>query len=773
MVILQSFGNQKLKPMESGKIRLFWLLISMSNICLAQNPTVQDCLGAIPVCDQIYSETNSYTGNGNFPNEINPNTDCTRGENNSVWYVFTANDNGSLGFLITPNDVSDDYDWTLFDITNAACSEIYDNPGLVVSCNAAGDIGCHGPTGATGGSIYSIQGFGCNAVTPSVFDGNNPFNALIPMQTGNTYVLMINNWTGSTNGYTIDFGLSTGIGIFDEIKPEITSVSTPFRCNQDGITVLFSEFIQCSSIDGSNFELTGPGGPYSLSLSSFSCDNGGDHDRIFNLTITPPIASRGDFTLNLISNQIDQVLDLCNNPADPTSWDFSVDSPISIDVSIGSDTTLLCDGNTLILTTDLDNILHYSWSDGSMAPYFPVTTGGIYGVTVENVCGFGNDELEVIVQYDAPTVELGSDQVHCPGEVVQLDATNDLSTYVWQDGSDAPIYSVNQSGIYTVAVTNSCGIVSDEINIDYIQAINLDLGSDVILCKGDSLVINVANPDATSYLWQDGSTAFKRSIHQTGIYRVTIETDCEVQTDSIQVTFIDDMPITPQNDTTLCFGASITYDYSVPGATYVWQDGSTDPSYLVDQTGEYAVTINTKCNVLSDHIFVVVLDSIQTEIGQDTFLCPGDRIILDASSGTLSDYQWMDGLTQVTREVTKPGVYSVRVSNQCEEVFDQLTVHECEHCHIFVPNIFSPNEDGINDKVRPLSDCELLGYTFQIFDRWGNLIYQSSNPSEGWDGTFNGHSSNSGVYVWQLHYGVIENNQKREEVVTGSVAIVR
>ncbi len=759
--------------MRSKKITFIFFVLAIAHLTFAQTPTVQDCLGAIPVCEQVYSETVSATGDGNIHNEINTSISCTAGELNSTWYVFTANDNGGLGFVITPNNLNDDYDWALYDITNASCNQISSNSSLQVSCNAAGGGSCHGPTGATGASIYSTQGGGCGANPPSQNAGGTPFNALIPMSAGNTYVLMVSNWTGSTYGYTLDFGLSTGVGIYDEAKPEIASISSPSECNQDQITLFFSEFIKCNSIDASNFELTGPGGPYSLSLSSYSCQNGGDHDRFFNLTITPPIASLGDFTLSMLTNQIDQIVDLCNNPADPMEWNFSVTNPIPLDVSIASDTSLLCDGNTLVLATGLPDSLSYSWSDGSNNPFLPVTTGGVYGVTVVGVCGSGSDETQVIIQYEEPTVDLGEDQILCEGDVLNLDATNDLSTYVWQDGSSQSSYTVTQAGNYTVAVTNSCGIVSDEVFIDYIHGIDLELGDDVVLCNGDSLVLNVANPDATSYLWQDGFTGPKYTIHTSGKYKVTIESDCETKKDSIQVTFIGEPSLTLQNDTTLCYQDSIVYDFGIPGATYVWQDGSTNPIYTITKTGEYAVTINTACNVLSDHITVVILDSIQTELGQDTFFCPSDRIILDASSGTRSDYQWMDGDKRVTREITQPGVYSVTVSNECEEVFDEITVNECESCAVFVPNAFSPNDDGINDKFQPLSDCELLDYDFQIFDRWGALIYQSNNSSEGWDGTFNNKRKSNGVFMWQLKYAVIENNKKRSETIVGNVAIIR
>ncbi|MDV7393754.1 hypothetical protein RZS08_20420, partial [Arthrospira platensis SPKY1] len=106
---------------------------------------------------------------------------------------------GNFGFLITPNDPNDDYDWSLFNITTASCEDIYDDPSLVVSCNAAGGGTCNGNTGATGATSYNNQGGGCGANPPSQNAGFSPFNALIPVTFGNTYALMVSNWTGSPN----------------------------------------------------------------------------------------------------------------------------------------------------------------------------------------------------------------------------------------------------------------------------------------------------------------------------------------------------------------------------------------------------------------------------------------------------------------------------------------------------------------------------------------------------------------------------------------------
>jgi hypothetical protein len=87
------------------KYILILIFIVFSDVgILAQVPTVQDCLGAIPICQNSYSTTNSYTGIGNYGNEINNATSCLDpGESNSVWYTFTAQTSGNFSFVLTPN----------------------------------------------------------------------------------------------------------------------------------------------------------------------------------------------------------------------------------------------------------------------------------------------------------------------------------------------------------------------------------------------------------------------------------------------------------------------------------------------------------------------------------------------------------------------------------------------------------------------------------------------------------------------------------------------
>lgn len=749
-----------------------FLSFSLTAVLQAQQPTIQDCLGAIPVCQAIYQEDQSPSGDGNYHDEINRNISCTDGELNSIWYVFSVQEDGRLAFLITPNNQSDDYDWALFNITNASCSDIKFNQNLMVSCNAAGGGSCNGLTGATGDSPYDLQGAGCSASTPNIFEGRSPFNETIPMSAGNTYVLMVSNWTGSTNGYTIDFSGSTGLGILDETRPEIADVAFPDDCGETHIEVGFSENIDCSTIGNANFSLTGPGGPYSLSIEDGICASGGEYDKTYRLRIDPPISELGDFTFALATNETDQVLDVCGNPSLPFSTDFKVSHALSLELELGPDTSLLCAGETLELDAT-NSLATYRWQDGSTGANFTVTQNGLYAVTVENDCGIVEDEIEIIYQMDVPQVNLGADAQYCPEEMTLLDVTSPYATYLWQNGSTSPTLMVSTEGVYSVEVTNACGTGSDEISIDYVGAVQLELGPDQVLCQGEVLELDVSNADVESYQWQDGSNQATYRITEDGTYAVTITTLCEVVSDEITVTFIQPPTLELGADTSVCIIDPLTLQVDIPGATYLWQDGSNRPDIAVTATGRYAVTVTTACNELTDAVFVTVIDSIQTELGHDTFYCPGSFLQLDASAGTVADYLWSTGETTSTLKIEAPGMYGVTVSNQCQQMEDQIEIRECEMCNFYLPNAFSPDGDGINDTFRAYPNCEVFAYHLRVYDRWGTQLFETNDYSEGWTGQFGQQDLDIGVYLWILEYTVSENGASRSATLTGDIAIVR
>lgn len=514
------------------------LLFAISLI--AQTPTPQDCLGAIPVCQSVIYEPVPGSGVGNYTNEINTSAACVSSESNSIWYTFTANSNGFLNFVITPDDLNDDYDWILFDITNASCADILTDPNLIVSCNAAGGAGCHGATGATGATAFNDQGGGCGANPPSQFAGFSAFNDEVPMVAGNTYVLMVSNWTGSNNGYLLDFSASTGTGIFDTTPPTIANINYPDECDETTIEVEFSEYIQCSTIDNMNFQLTGTGGPYSITLSSNSCDQGGSYDQVFTLTVTPPLDLMGTYTLDLIADGSTEVLDLCNNPAAATSFNFNTNValnnapsviPVVINVCVNENVSIAPIGNNGT-TTPVFNF----YGDGSLTNL--LSTGANYSFTgtvstqiwvTETLGSCESPPTGVTVNVsaapDPPSVTPPAPI--CVGDPTpSLTATGNGGTFTWyasdpSSGSPpsigtgatfTPSINTNNTGIYNFWVTESLGancissptMVSIEV-LDSPPAPSATTTYEV--CVGDPVPALTASGQGGTINWYDSDPA--------------------------------------------------------------------------------------------------------------------------------------------------------------------------------------------------------------------------------------------------------------------------
>ena len=732
----------------------------------AQTPTVQDCFGAIPVCQQIYSETTSPSGDGNYSNEVSTNFTCTAGELNSIWYSFTVNNSGDFGFLITPNNLNDDYDWVLYNITDITCDEISNSPSSVVSCNAAGGGSCNGATGATGQTNSSDQGGGCAG-------NNSPYNALIPVLSGNTYVLMVSNWSGSTNGYSIDFGLSGDIGVLDTTLPFIANTSDlPDECFENTITVEFNEPIQCSTIQDGQFSLIDPnGGSIAVELSSELCDQMGEYDNVFELTANPPFAVEGTYTLIFNPDNSTNALDVCGNPAEDFDFDFFLSGPFTAPmINLADDTIGLCIGNTIILDATEDAAETYMWSTGATTPTISVDDEATFSVTVTNECGSAEDDIQVSYVFGPPTVDFGADVTLCEGEVLTLNAYNSLAQYVWQDGSTESSFDVTEEGTYSVDVVNDCGSDDDEIFVEVIDKVDLQFPLSTALCPGDELILD-ATSESASYQWSTGSTDPVLTIDDIGTYSITVTTPCEVVEWTTEVQVLDENTANLLGDTTLCQDEVLDVNITIANSTYLWEDGSTEPIRTIDENGDYAVTVVAPCVTYEDEFSVNYIPLLDVELGRDSFLCFND-IPLVASS-PFSEFEWSNGSRDSIVFADQTGEYSVRVFNQCEEILDTITIFECERCDLFVPNAFSPNFDGINDEFKTFTGCELTAFELKLFDRWGNLIFATTDPNEGWDGTFNGKRVTNDVFVWYADYTVVENLIPRTILRTGDVSILR
>jgi gliding motility-associated-like protein len=154
--------------------------------------------------------------------------------------------------------------------------------------------------------------------------------------------------------------------------------------------------------------------------------------------------------------------------------------------------------------------------------------------------------------------------------------------------------------------------------------------------------------------------------------------------------------------------------------------------------------------------------------------CSGAHIILNAQNPG-KNFLWSNGQTSQVTTVTDSGFYYVIISDSAGycPITDGVTVitPSCQQCQIAIPTAFSPNNDGRNDLFRVFFECQPESYLIAVYDRWGQLIYQSDNLTDGWDGYYRNIPQPIGVYTYFIHYR--EAGTKADKSMTGNITLLR
>ena len=227
-----------------GKIIFFLVVLTLcfyegqSQICtgLGQNPTT-----AFPVCGtNVFTQTSvPVCGGTKMPTPCNDGNVYT--DINPYWYKFTCYASGTLGFVITPKNMGDDYDWQLFDITGKNPTDIYTDKSLIVSANWSGS------SGITGASPAGKNPFEC-ASQPAA--GVSTFSTMPNIIMGHDYLLMISHYDGVTqSGYTLSYPTGTQGGTASIVNPVVPSVTNAYAvCDGSQIVLKMNKRVNCSSL---------------------------------------------------------------------------------------------------------------------------------------------------------------------------------------------------------------------------------------------------------------------------------------------------------------------------------------------------------------------------------------------------------------------------------------------------------------------------------------------------------------------------------------------
>lgn len=201
------------------------------------------------------------------------------------------------------------------------------------------------------------------------------------------------------------------------------------------------------------------------------------------------------------------------------------------------------------------------------------------------------------------------------------------------------------------------------------------------------------------------------------------------------------------------------------------------PQHLYPGPGEYRVkaTIFKRCLTDTATTTITVQENKAVHVPasiKDTVVCIGEELKLNATVNTANYYEWENGLIFPDRTIAQAGQYAVTVGSECSVDKKTFIVafKECP-CLVFVPNAFTPNQDGHNDNFKPTVQCSAKNYRFKIFSRYGDVLFETRQLSTGWNGKKGEAELPSGVYVWLLQY---EHPVSKATIQKkGTVALIR
>ena len=155
----------------------------------------------------------------------------------------------------------------------------------------------------------------------------------------------------------------------------------------------------------------------------------------------------------------------------------------------------------------------------------------------------------------------------------------------------------------------------------------------------------------------------------------------------------------------------------------------------------------------------------------DTTKCDYSTIAINATPG-YAGYLWSNNDTTSSIAVINAGTYTLQITdtNGCKATDSIIITDSACPQYVYLPNAFTPNNDGHNDIFKPVFAGAVSEFRFAVYDRWGRLMFQSSNPSAGWDGTIGGREQPAGVYVWECVYRLYDQPERMQR---GTVVLIR
>jgi hypothetical protein len=360
-------------------------------------------------------------------------------------------------------------------------------------------------------------------------------------------------------------------------------------------------------------------------------------------------------------------------------------------VDLGPDTSV-CPGTTVLLhagNAPSGYIYTYQWhtllNPGVIAttPVIFVDSAATYIVNVSNQFGLSTFDTIIIGNNPLPVINLGPDVSNCISYTI--DAGTGFSSYLWSDGDYSQTTTVSTTGDYWVEVSNSFGCTNrDTIHVAITPAPTVDAGADQTICYLDSLILNTSSAiDFNTLAWaSSGTGTFNDSTVLHAVYHpsagditagtlnltLTAYGTCDTLS-SLMILTISSVAVAEAGpDVSVCEGSSVQLN-ATGGSTYLWSpalglSSTSIQNPLASPTSNttYSVTVSSSCGTATDEVLVTVNPSPVVSLGNDTIICYGASLTLDAGAG-FSGYAWSTGDNTQTTLITFAQTVVVTVSN--------------------------------------------------------------------------------------------------------------
>lgn len=475
--------------------------------------------------------------------------------------------------------------------------------------------------------------------------------------------------------------------------------------------------------------------------------------------------------------------------------------------------TSVCIGNTSSVFANSIPGVNYEWSglpvganfttpnnttnSNTMTINWGTVSSGIYQVKVKPwtmICGTNQYGTEVIFQVtvkESPVLTTSPSSVICLGSNITIIASG-AETYSWNNGlgtnNSITVSPITTTSYQVTGYNGSCS--ATETIVITVNQSAISAGNDILICEGNSVTLMASG--GNTYTWSHGVVnGVPFTPTSTNTYTVTSTGTC-AGSDDVLVT-VENAP-TPNFDAdvyTGCMPLQVQFENQTSGNnTYQWNfgDGTSSaidaPTHTFSSAGCMDITLLvTSLNGCSTtHIldnFICISDKPNVQFTSDTQEINSDQSTVEFTNFTTNatDYLWDFGDGNQSTEFSTAHTFdpfslenqlvtlTATNENGCIDSISTI-IYFTSAPSIYVPNAFTPDGNEFNQIFIPKfgPGIDPTKYNLMIFNRWGELIFETFDINLGWDGTYKGTPVAIGEYIWKIRYGIVDGIDQIEKV---------